>query len=410
VTIAADGSFVYTPANGYDGADAFTYVVSDGKGGTATATVSLTDNEGVPSASIADPGGSGYVVNELAGSVAITVTLSHTSTQSILVNYATQNGSATSPIDFQGTTGAQLTIAARQLAATLTIPISNNNVFTGDEFFTVQLSGQSPGSNGPTTSTQVTIIDAQQPPTIQFSASGYNVPRDIGTTAITVTLSAPTGIAVTINYTVTAGTAQPGVDYVLSNGVVTFVPGDLTETIPVEILNSGLYVGDRTFNLGLSAPTAGSLLGDTPLTTVLIRETNARRIHLPQIRKYYNAFVEYEPNATRTTSNGPLTSGLTYTGQFNADQVDRYGLDQDTWRFQVANPGPVTVTVIGNDPGRQIKVINAGGADVPGGFSGDPAPTVTYTFNVTASGTYYVRVYNSSQLGIATYQIRVVHP
>ncbi len=42
VTIAPDGSFVYTPANGYDGADAFTYVVSDGKGGTATATVSLT--------------------------------------------------------------------------------------------------------------------------------------------------------------------------------------------------------------------------------------------------------------------------------------------------------------------------------------------------------------------------------
>ncbi len=42
VSIAPDGSFVYTPANGYDGADAFTYVVSDGKGGTATATVSLT--------------------------------------------------------------------------------------------------------------------------------------------------------------------------------------------------------------------------------------------------------------------------------------------------------------------------------------------------------------------------------
>lgn len=373
-------------------------------------TVVLTDNEGIPSASIVDPSGTGYSVGELAGNATITVTLSHTSTAAINVNYLTQNGSATSGTDFQGTTGSSIQIAARQVSATLSIPIFNNNVFTGDESFAVQINGQTPGAIGSPSSTQVTIIDAQQPPTIQFSASGYNVPRDIGTTAITVTLSAPTGIAVTINYTVTAGTAQPGVDYVLSNGVVTFAPGDLTETIPVEILNSGLYVGDRAFNLGLSAPTAGSLLGDTPLTTVLIRETNARRIHLPQVRKYYNAFVEYEPNATRTTANGPLTSGLTYTGQFNADQVDRYGLDQDTWRFQVANPGPVTVTVIGNDPGRQIKVINAGGADVPGGFSGDPAPTVTYTFNVTASGTYYVRVYNSSQLGVATYQIRVVHP
>ncbi len=42
VTVAPNGGFVYTPANGYDGTDAFTYVVSDGKGGTATATVSLT--------------------------------------------------------------------------------------------------------------------------------------------------------------------------------------------------------------------------------------------------------------------------------------------------------------------------------------------------------------------------------
>jgi len=54
VTIAPNGGFVYTPANGYDGADAFTYVVSDGKGGTATATVSLTlvgDND-APSATV----------------------------------------------------------------------------------------------------------------------------------------------------------------------------------------------------------------------------------------------------------------------------------------------------------------------------------------------------------------------
>ena len=35
-------SITYTPAAGYVGADAFTYTISDGKGGTATATVSVT--------------------------------------------------------------------------------------------------------------------------------------------------------------------------------------------------------------------------------------------------------------------------------------------------------------------------------------------------------------------------------
>ncbi len=38
----ADGTFTYTPAGGYTGTDQFTYQISDGQGGTATATVTLT--------------------------------------------------------------------------------------------------------------------------------------------------------------------------------------------------------------------------------------------------------------------------------------------------------------------------------------------------------------------------------
>ncbi len=42
VTLNADGTFSYTPAGGYSGADSFTYTVNDGHGGTATATASIT--------------------------------------------------------------------------------------------------------------------------------------------------------------------------------------------------------------------------------------------------------------------------------------------------------------------------------------------------------------------------------
>ncbi|MCV6592155.1 MAG: tandem-95 repeat protein [Silicimonas sp.] len=42
VTIAADGSYSYTPAAEFNGADSFTFTVDDGIGGTATGTVSIT--------------------------------------------------------------------------------------------------------------------------------------------------------------------------------------------------------------------------------------------------------------------------------------------------------------------------------------------------------------------------------
>ena len=48
LTLNADGSFTYAPAAGFTGADSFGYVVSDGSGGTAAATVALTVNPAPP--------------------------------------------------------------------------------------------------------------------------------------------------------------------------------------------------------------------------------------------------------------------------------------------------------------------------------------------------------------------------
>ena len=42
VALGQNGGFVYTPAANYNGSDSFTYTISDGQGGTATATVAIT--------------------------------------------------------------------------------------------------------------------------------------------------------------------------------------------------------------------------------------------------------------------------------------------------------------------------------------------------------------------------------
>ncbi len=47
VVVNEDGSFTYTPQEGFHGEDSFTITVSDGKGGSATSTVTITVNEKV---------------------------------------------------------------------------------------------------------------------------------------------------------------------------------------------------------------------------------------------------------------------------------------------------------------------------------------------------------------------------
>ena len=79
VVINTDGTVTYTPAANYNGADSFTYTISDGQGGTSTATVSLTveSRPDAPTVVITeDENNDGYITaSESHGKVDVVVSL-----------------------------------------------------------------------------------------------------------------------------------------------------------------------------------------------------------------------------------------------------------------------------------------------------------------------------------------------
>ncbi|MDB9419011.1 Calx-beta domain-containing protein [Microcystis aeruginosa CS-563/04] len=87
-----------------------------------------------------------------------TVTLSNASSQTISVNYATANGTATAGSDYTATIGT-LTFAPGVTTQVLNIPILNDSLNEADETFTLTLSSPTNAALGTQTAATTTITD-----------------------------------------------------------------------------------------------------------------------------------------------------------------------------------------------------------------------------------------------------------
>ncbi|MCP4689532.1 MAG: DNRLRE domain-containing protein, partial [Desulfobacterales bacterium] len=99
-------------------------------------------------------------------------------------------------------------------------------------------------------------IEFQEPgaAALSFSSDSYTVNESDGAAAITVNLSSAGGSPITVDYTVSDGTATAGQDYTATSGTLTFAPGETTKTFTVPILDDGVLEPDETVMLALSNP------------------------------------------------------------------------------------------------------------------------------------------------------------
>jgi Ca2+-binding RTX toxin-like protein len=122
-------------------------------GTTTSATVTIADNEPVPTLSINDIS----VIEGKDTNALLTISLSNPSSQNITVNYTTNALTATANSDYTSSTGT-LTIAPNNSFATLSIPILNDNTNESNEFFSVTLSNPVNATLNPNASIGEVII------------------------------------------------------------------------------------------------------------------------------------------------------------------------------------------------------------------------------------------------------------
>ncbi|MFN5783542.1 MAG: putative Ig domain-containing protein, partial [Novosphingobium sp.] len=234
-------------------------VVVDGQGvGT------IGNDDPVPSLSINDV----TVVEGNAGTVnaVFTVTLNAASGQTVAVNFATADGTATQPADYTSTAGT-LTFTSGQTTRTITVPVIGETVPEANETFFVNISG----------ATNATLSDNQGLGTVTnddvpVTMGPATLPNGAVAAAYSQTVSAAGGTG-PYTYAVSAGVLPTGLT-LSSGGLLSGTPtagGTFSFTITGTDSSSfpGPFSGSQAYTVNIAAPTialpatslAGGLIG-----------------------------------------------------------------------------------------------------------------------------------------------------
>lgn len=112
-----------------------------------------------------------------------------------------------------------------------------------------------------------------QPAAVAVSPSAPAFSEGAGAINIPVTLSAPSGGSVSVDYTIQPGTAQPGVHYTaIATGTLHFAMGVESQDIPVTLIDNTHLNTGRTFTITLSNASCAQVLAGDATATVTIEE------------------------------------------------------------------------------------------------------------------------------------------
>src|SRR5262249_37703578 len=153
--------------------------------------------------------------------------LSAPSTQSVTVNYATANNTATAGNDYLATSGS-LTFAPGVTSKTVTISVLGNTAVANNKTFFVNLSSATNATIADSQGVGTTVHDYV--PTIAFNDASVaeGIPGSPPLIS-SVLLSAPSPQSVTVSYATANNTATAGSDYTGTSGSLTFAPGETSK-------------------------------------------------------------------------------------------------------------------------------------------------------------------------------------
>ena len=220
--------------------------------------------------------------DESAKTVTVTATISGSTRFStdkvITVAVGATGDTATEGTDYSTVNDFTITITAGSASTTGTFSFEpkDDDVYEGDEKVTV--SGTT-ADDHTVTAAKLTLAEDElvasaltgsTPSSSSITVSDVRTSEGARRAGFTVSLSAESASAVTVNYETSGGTATPGSDYEAVSGGLTFAPGETGKTIFFAVADDDLDEEDETFTVTLSDPVNATL--EVAVATALIAD------------------------------------------------------------------------------------------------------------------------------------------
>ena len=240
--------------------------------GAKSASVTVTTND--PEQSTVDTGLSGNGVtdvlpevnfalsaqslNENAGTVAISLTLSASAPSNVTVAYQvnTESTATGGGVDYSlSPVPGTITFAPGEVSKTINLTIVNDPVNEDNETVILQLTNPAGATIGSIHTHTATIADDDAPPTIQFTFSTLQIGEGDSPAHLTVQLSGnATEKIVTADIATADGTAKAGTDYTAVSQQITLTPPETSQEVDVAILDDSQLETPELFTVHLSNP------------------------------------------------------------------------------------------------------------------------------------------------------------
>ncbi|MEX2557304.1 MAG: Calx-beta domain-containing protein [Actinomycetota bacterium] len=223
------------------------------------------------------------VVEGSSGTTAatFTVSLSPSSGGTVSVSYATADGTATAPGDYQTTYG-QVTFDPGQTSNQVTVLVNGDTTPEPDETFTVQLSGASGAAIADGSGVGAILTDDAPPSASIDDVSVVEGNSGSVIATFTVSISPPAGGPVEVSWTTADGTAVAPGDYQAVSGTLNFAGGEGSKTIGVTVFGDTDPEVSEVFYVDISSSDVlvadgrgdGTILNDDSVPAITISDVS----------------------------------------------------------------------------------------------------------------------------------------